>query len=135
MKYFNPFVYLACFAALIFGWGCADAEVTELPAQPVATNPAPTNPGTTTPDPGSPQAGPNQLRFMSAIGDDGLACQATCAIQLTSQKRALSVRYTTDQGSPIAGTLVNYLLEDPNQIGSLTGVSTFTDMNLSLIHI
>ena len=66
---------------------------------------------------------------MSAVGDDGLACQATCAIQLTTKKRSPSVRYTTATGAPIPGTLVTYLLEDPSQIGSLTGVSSFTDNN------
>jgi hypothetical protein len=127
VMYFKRFVFMACSAILFFGGGCADAEVAQLPAQPVTTT-TPTNPGTT-PDPGTTPTAPNQLRFMNAMGDDGLACLSTCSIQLTSQKRALSVRYSAGNGAPISGALVTYLLEDPAQIGSLTGVSTFTDMN------
>ncbi len=130
MKDFNRFVISLCFGALLPLGACAEAELSEAPQQAVATNPGttPTTPGTPT-DPQTPVTGPNQLRFMSAIGDDGLACQATCAIELATQKRSLSVRYTTSSGAPISGVLVSYLLEDPGQIGSLTGVSTFTDAN------
>jgi hypothetical protein len=112
-------------------FGCTESDLAEPLAAPINGYqpneiPPPGDPGVAEPP---ANTSPNRLGFMSAVGDDGLSCDSACAINLTTQKRALSVRYTTSTGSPLGGALVTYALQDPAQVGSLTGVSTYTDAN------